>query len=156
MGRNLIVLLLFVSCWGVRRADAQAADQKLFVGTWRMNAEKSQRAHREDVFSRQLWRSYEQDGDRVRASWGDEKGESGSYWARCTGRPEKVLEGQSIRCWQTSPRVVEGEQLGKTDGKHRYSRREVSADGSSMTITWFDDEKRTVPTDRFVFDRVPR
>jgi hypothetical protein len=156
MGRRISVFLLLGSCWSVWAAEGQPADQKLFVGSWRLNPEKSHAAHREDPFSNKLWRSYEQDGDRVRASWGDEKGESGSYWAKCTGRPEKVLEGQSIRCWQTSPRVIEGEQLGRSDGKHRYVRREVSPDGSSMTITWFDDEKRTVPTDRFVFDRVPR
>ncbi|MDZ4801029.1 MAG: hypothetical protein SGI92_22960 [Bryobacteraceae bacterium] len=151
--RILFAIVLF-SLSAVMAAEDKAADQKQFLGRWRMNVEKSRAAHRDDVVGDRLWRSYERDGDRVRAAWGDETGETGSYWAKCTGRPEKVLEGMSIRCWQGASMVIEGEQLGKGDGKHKYSRREVSADGSTMTLTWFEDEKRTVVSDRFVFERV--
>jgi len=73
-----------------------------------------------------------------------------AYSGNCDRSIERAGKSQ-IRCWQTSPNIVEGEQLDINDPEHKYYRRVLSDDAKTLTITWYADAKRRNALDRFVY-----
>lgn len=93
-----------------RRQGAAAVAQQKFFGMWKLNRAESKMTHAGDTDQSVAWRSYEPDGDRVRVSWGNDKGKVGSYSAKCNGNPEPA-RSVNIRCRQVASGVIEGEQM---------------------------------------------
>src|SRR5262249_11807630 len=148
-----VYVLLFAAAALTASAQTRSepAHQEKFLGKWMLDRAASKVRHAADL-TRMEWRSYAADGDAVKVAWGKGSGEQGSYSARCDGSLEPGSGGK-IRCWQTDAGTLEGEQLASSDKTHRYYRRSVSADGRTLTITWYSDAKRTRPIDTFVFTR---
>jgi hypothetical protein len=65
-----------------RRQGAGAVAQQKFFDMWKLNRAESKMTHAGDADQSVAWRSYEPDGDQVRVSWGNDKGEVGSYSAK--------------------------------------------------------------------------
>jgi hypothetical protein len=145
-------------------AEAQQATNSKttdpFIGTWVLNVAKSKIAasHRDEHYKSST-RTYEPDGDKIKVSWvadlGEEHPNTGSYSSRCDGTLETANGNNKIRCHYVKADVIEGEFISD-DSSHRYYRRELSADGKVMTLTWFADSMRKEPADILVFDRVAR
>ena len=131
--------------------DTHASIQQKFFGKWKLDLTKSKIAHPGDDRSIQ-WRSYAPDGDRVKVAWGNDKGEAGSYSAKCDGTIEALSSG-NIRCRPAGPAKIDGEQLDTSDALHRYYRRMLSSHEKIMSIVWYTDEKRRHPMDRFVYTK---
>jgi hypothetical protein len=99
------------------------------------------------------WRSYERDSDRVKVSWGNAERKVGTYSAKCDNTLEATGFGY-IRCRQVALDTIEGEQFDKTDTVHVYYRRVVSPDGKTLTISWYEEAKRSREADRFIYTKV--
>jgi hypothetical protein len=131
-----------------------------FIGTWQLNVPRSKisPAHRDEQY-KSYKRTYEADRDKIKVSWdmdlGKEHPNTGSYSAKCDGTRETANGNDKIQCHYVKPDVIEGEVIGD-DSLHRYYKRELSADGKIMTLTWFADSMRKEPADILVFDRVSK
>ena len=139
---------------GAALAAAQAggpANQERFLGKWKLEISRSKAIHADELQSGE-WRSYEQDGDRVKVSFGDAGGRLGSYSAKCDGSLETGASGK-LRCWQKDLNTMEGEQLDPNDSTHRYYRRVLSRDGKTLSILWFRDALRSKLFERLVYTR---
>lgn len=153
-----MTFMLFL--WAGEGAPAQGLaqvpiDQKNFLGMWKLHEAQSKMTHSGDEDKSLQWRSYERNGDRVKVSWGQADGRVvGTYSAKCDNTEESTSFGH-IRCRQVGSDTIEGEQSNTTDKVHRYYRRVVSADGKTMTITWYADAARRRETDRFVYMKTP-
>jgi hypothetical protein len=149
-----VYVLLFAAAALTASAQTspEPAHQEKFFGKWMLDRAASKVRHAADLTAME-WRSYAADGEAVKVAWGKGPGEQGTYSARCDGSSEAANPGQ-IRCRQTDANTVEGEQLNDRDKTHRYYRRAVSADGRTLTITWYNDTKRSKPIDTFVFTRM--
>jgi hypothetical protein len=153
-GAARIALTLVVSAMAATPASAQqagAANQQRFLGKWKLDPARSKYLHAADVKSNQ-WRLYEPDGNRVKVSWGNESGPSGTYSAKCDRSVESASVG-NIRCWQANLNVIEGEQLDSNDPLHTHYRRVLSHKGKIMSIIWYADAKRRRVLDRFVYTK---
>lgn len=157
------ILLCFgfiASILGPAKAQ-QATNSKAtdpFIGKWQLNVPRSKisPAHRDEQYKSST-RTYEADRDKIKVSWvvdlGKEHPYTGSYSAKCDGTLETADGNNKIQCRYVKPDVIEGE-LTSDDSSHRYYKRELSADGKIMTLTWFADSMRKEPADILVFDRV--
>lgn len=148
--RNFAYFVLILS-FGTNSVHGQSrkVNQQNFFGKWKLDESRSKAANPSHL-KVNTWRLYQPDGNAVRVSWGNANGEVGAYSAKC----DRSLESSSqskIRCWQTGPYVVEGQQFDVNDRLHTYYRRSLFDNGKSMSITWYADAKRRHTLDQFVY-----
>jgi hypothetical protein len=146
---RLYIAVAVAALCAAAQTNSGPANQERFFGRWKFDRAASKVADEASIRTVE-WRSYAADGEGVRVSWGKGTDQLGSYSARCDGSTEPSDRG-NIRCRQTDTNTIEGEIPDGGDKLHRYYRRAVSADGRTMTITWYTDAARRRPMDRFVY-----
>ena len=128
-------------------------DQDPFVGTWRANAAESK--PRLDKKQASYVRVIAREGDELlfSSTGGPSKATARDFRLRCDGKFYQLPTGPVLKCIYIAPTRVDGETRDP-NGELMYWTREVSSDGTRMTISDFKDRRRTKTRSVMVLDRV--
>jgi len=136
-----------------QKANIPPPNQDPFVGLWKANAKESR--PRLDRKEASYERKIQRDGDGlVFISSGGPAGSAvRQFKIRCDGIFHPLPTGPVLSCLYAAPNRVEGETKTplKTDV---FWTREVSSDGSRMTISEYKDKGRTKIRSIMVLDRI--
>lgn len=137
-------------------AIAFGADPDPFIGTWKLNWDKSRSS---DAKPKTAVRSYKKSGNGVRVSelWVDENGKRVKldYVAAYDGKDYAVrtTKGNTVSFTRPDAHTVVGSS--KIGGNVAYTfRRFVSEDGKTLTIHLTTPSGGSTPTQVLVYDRV--
>jgi hypothetical protein len=129
-----------------------APDKDPFVGTWKENRDLSnpRPSERAGTYTRVIAR----EGDEIvlSSTLGPPERRSQQYRMRCDGSLHPAAYGL-LSCSYTAPNTIDGETK-LPNGKTKFWRREVSADGQRMTLLTYKESNRSMLTSTTILERV--
>jgi len=132
----LVQCILVVALWAsavVAQGAIPPPEHDPFVGEWKANSEKSRPKlnKKEATYERIIQR--DSDDLIFASSGGTSKERIRSFALRCNGNFYPLPSGPMLACRYVAANRVEGETVDP-NGEHHYWTREVSADGTELTL----------------------